>query len=114
MTRQTQQTLRDLGLPASSHTSRALTTQLVQQAEVIYCMTQSHRQAVIDIIPSAAQKTQCLDPDGDIEDPAGASAEVYIKCARRIQSLIRRRLDEVGITPGLFRVHQMGGETECV
>jgi protein-tyrosine-phosphatase len=114
MTLQAQQTLRQFGVPVSPHASRALTLELVQQADVIYCMTQSHRRAVISMVPSAADKTKCLDPDADIDDPAGAGAEVYARCARRIQSLIRQRLDEAGITADLFRVNQLGGETECV
>ncbi|MGH9897408.1 MAG: hypothetical protein ACRD4L_00960, partial [Pyrinomonadaceae bacterium] len=75
---------------------------LIHQAEVIYCMDQSHHAAIIDMFPSAIEKTQCLDPDGDIEEPKGGGAEVYVRCATRIQDLVRRRFDEIGVKVDLF------------
>jgi len=89
--------LRTLQVPVRPHTSRPLTAAIVDGADLVYCMSQSHRDAVLDIRPSAAAKTQCLDPDGDLDDPIGGGPEIYLKCARRIQTLISRRLDEAGI-----------------
>jgi protein-tyrosine-phosphatase len=70
---------------------------MVNQAEVIYCMTQAHRDVVIEMFPSAASKTMCLDPNGDIDDPIGAGLEVFLRCGRRIQDLVRFRFDELGL-----------------
>jgi protein-tyrosine-phosphatase len=70
---------------------------LVNQAERIFCMTESHRFAVTKLVPSAAGKAHCLDPAGDIEDPIGAGLDTYVKCAQRIHSLVRLRFDECGI-----------------
>jgi protein-tyrosine-phosphatase len=71
---------------------------LAHQVELIFCMTRAHREAVIDMIPSVAWKTHCLDPEADIEDPIGKGLETYLKCAGRIRSLIRLRLDEAQLT----------------
>jgi hypothetical protein len=60
-------------------------------------MTGAHREAVIDRFPDAAMKTRCLDPDGDIDDPIGAAFEVFLRCAERIQELVRWRFDELGL-----------------
>jgi len=60
-------------------------------------MTRAHRNAIINMIPAAAEKTQCLDPDDDIEDPIGSGMEAYAQCARRIHGLVRTRLDEIGL-----------------
>jgi protein-tyrosine-phosphatase len=62
-------------------------------------MTSAHRQAVIDMIPTVAWKTYCLDHGGDIEDPIGKGLAVYLNCARHIQHLVRLRFDELNLSP---------------
>lgn len=90
--------LNELNIPVPAHTSTLLTPEMVDQAEMVFCMSKSHRDAVIGLLPLAESKTHCLDPEGDIEDPIGASAEVYTRCAERIRSLVQWRLTEAGIT----------------
>jgi protein-tyrosine-phosphatase len=97
MSQQAQDVLQRLGIPLYIHSSRALTGELVNQAEVVYCMTHTHRDTLIKLHPSAAWKTKCLDPNGDIEDPTGFGEDKYVECAKRIQNLVRRQLDRVGI-----------------
>lgn len=98
MTQQAQMALQRLGVPSHKHSSQSLTSEMVEQAEVVYCMDETHRDAVINLHPSAAWKTRRLDPNGEIEDPTGSSEEAYLRCACRLQSLIRMRLDQIGIT----------------
>ena len=100
MTPEAVEALQSLSVPIKPHASRPLTAELVDGAEVVYCMSQSHRDAVLDIVPSAAAKTRCLDPDGDVDDPIGGGPDVYMSCARRIQALVSMRLDEAGIIGG--------------
>lgn len=101
MARQAQTALLRLGVPFTSHASRPLTSEMIAQAEFVYCMDDSHHDAVINLYPSAAWKTMLLDPDGEIQDPSESSDEAYMRCAYRLQSLIRMRLDQLGITSGL-------------
>jgi protein-tyrosine-phosphatase len=103
MTKRAQVALQKLGVPPYTHASRTLTSEMIEQAEVVYCMDDSHRDAVVNLHPAAAWKTRPLDPDGEIEDPSGSSDETYMRCAYRLQALIRMRLDQVGITSG-FRL----------
>ncbi len=100
MTLEAQQALRLLGVPEMPHRARNLTVELAHQVERIFCMTQAHRNAVISLVPAAAAKTQCLDPDGDVEDPSGQELVTYVNCARRIHSLVQLRFDEIGL-PGV-------------
>jgi len=72
------------------HRSRELSQQMVHEADVIYTMTAAHREAVISLVPGAADKTFTLDPTGDIEDPIGSGADSY----QRTAEMIRRRLDQ--------------------
>jgi protein-tyrosine-phosphatase len=101
MTPEAQEALRSLGIPAGAHAARNLTAEMSHSADKIFCMTQAQRRAVIEMIPSVAFKTQCLDPDGDIEDPIGGDLADYINCAARIRTLVRLRFDEVGLAGGL-------------
>ena len=78
-----------LNIDLSKHRSRVLTAELIREADVIYCMTESHLDAVLDVDPSAKTKAMLLDPNGDIDDPIGGSLTVYQRCAE----LIRRRLE---------------------
>jgi protein-tyrosine-phosphatase len=100
MTPEAQQVLRLMDIPVPAHNARNLTAELAHQVERIFCMTQAHRSAVIELVPSAAEKTQCLDPDGDVEDPIGKGDAAYMKCARRIHTLVRSRLDEISLQGG--------------
>lgn len=97
MTAEAQQALRTLGVSPHAHSARALTAELVAQAQSVFCMTSAHRSALIDMIPSATAKTQCLDPSGDIEDPIGKGMDAYVNCARRVRELVRMRLDQLGL-----------------
>ena len=101
MTSEAKQALRSLGIPANGHSARNVTAELAHQVEKIFCMTQAHRDAVIDMVPASAEKTLCLDPNGDVEDPIGSGIKGHLNCARRIHSLVRVRFDEIGLRSGL-------------
>lgn len=91
------QALHLLGVSAMPHRARNLTVELAHQVEKIFCMTKAHRNAVIDLVPAAAEKTQCLDPNDDVEDPIGKGPAAYVNCARRIHGLVKLRFDEIGL-----------------
>ncbi|MFJ3161316.1 arsenate reductase/protein-tyrosine-phosphatase family protein [Streptomyces kanasensis] len=72
--------------------ARPVTPRLCRSSALIYCMTRDHRDAVLAVAPEVAGRTLCLDPDRDIPDPHGASADVHLRCARHIQRAVRQRL----------------------
>lgn len=80
--------VKELGGDLKSHKSRNLSLELINEADVIYCMTRSHYAAVTSYAPQAAGKTFLLDAQGDIADPVGQSTEVY----RRTAGVIRKKL----------------------
>jgi protein-tyrosine phosphatase len=98
LTQEAEEVLRSLEVPVRPHAARNLTPELAQQAESIFCMTAAHRQAVIEMLPSVAGKTYCLDLDGDVDDPIGKGMAAYVACARRIQAAVQLRLNEIGLT----------------
>lgn len=87
----------ELGADASQHRSRPITVELIHQADVIYTMGRSHAQAVLALLPSAADKVVPLDPQGDVEDPIGGDLGLYQSLAKRLKSLIEKRLEERSI-----------------
>jgi L-threonylcarbamoyladenylate synthase len=86
--------LKAIGADLTRHRSRPLTVELIHQADVIYTMGQGHAHAVRSLVPSASDKIQTLDPNGDIEDPIGSDLAVYKSLAGQLSTLIQKRLDE--------------------
>jgi len=78
----------------TSHRSTPLDVALIHRADLIVAMTDGHRQGVLGLVPSAANKVVMLDPEGDIDDPIGADAGHYAELAGRIAELVEARLDE--------------------
>ena len=97
LTPEAQEVLRSLSVPFGPHAARNLTLELAEEAEMILCMTAGQRKAVVEMFPSVAGRTYCLDMEADIGDPIGKGMPAYVTCARQIQDLVRRRLDELSL-----------------
>ena len=85
--------MRELGLDISAQRSRALTANLLQQADYVVGMTHSHVDTIGLLYPAAAEKTfllrefdESLEPfEKDISDPIGSSYDVYVHCREQIE-----------------------------
>jgi protein-tyrosine-phosphatase len=95
LTAEAAEVLRSLSVPVKPHAARNLTLELAEQAELIFCMTSAHRKAVVEMLPSVAYKTYCLDAEVDVDDPIGKEMPAYVACARQIQALVQLRLSEI-------------------
>lgn len=94
-TPEAEQAVEALGLSIADHSSTPLTPEMVEGADAIYAMTQSHIQAVLAISPTSADRVFLLDPDGrEIPDPIGYPQHVYDQTAQAITRAIRRRLED--------------------
>ncbi len=88
--------LKSLGIDPGEHRSQSLTRELVERADVIYCMTASHAAGVRAIAPNSDGKVHLLDPEGqDVLDPIGGSQRVYDEASRLLADLIATRLKEL-------------------
>jgi protein-tyrosine phosphatase len=88
--------MRGMDLDLSMHETQPLTEPLVRHADVLYTMTQSHRQSIVGQWPSAADRARVLSPSGgDISDPIGGPLERYQRCADQIAAQLKNRLDEL-------------------
>ncbi len=84
-----------VGVDLTQHRSQPLTPQVIEEADVIYCMTEAHRRAVVAMAALAADRTLLLDRAGaDIDDPFGADTQTYQRCAELIRQRVHQRLVE--------------------
>ena len=96
--REAGQVMAQLGLDLYDHQTQPLSEPLVRHADLIYTMTQSHRQAIVAQWPGAAERTRLLCADGsDVSDPIGGPLDRYQRCAAQIGAELKTRLDEMVI-----------------
>ena len=81
-----------LGAPPLDHTSKNVTQSLVEQADVIVCMTHGQCRSLTERFPKVSAKILPLDPQGDIPDHEAAAGENALPVARRIRDLVRQQL----------------------
>ena len=89
------QAAKELGAQASQHRSQPLSVELINLSDLIFCMTGYHMDQVMQLVPSASDRTFLLDAEGDIPDPVGSSLKVYRQVAKRIQQGVQARLGEM-------------------
>jgi L-threonylcarbamoyladenylate synthase len=90
--------LRGLGGMLDHHRSRRLVANISRQADFIFAMTSDHLEALLDQIPEVESRTFLLDSaGGDVADPYGCDHETYRRTAAMIESMLERRLDELGL-----------------
>jgi protein-tyrosine phosphatase len=90
--------VRDRGGSLRGHASRAVTPELVAEADHILLMTQTHCDLLLDYHPEAASRARLLHSEGeDIDDPIGAGRETYRRTALAIEEQLGRFLDELGV-----------------
>lgn len=93
-TPQAVEAVREFGADLQKHRSRALSVELIHQSDHIFTMGRSHAASVTALVPSAASKTETLDPSGDIEDPIGGDVALYRSLARHLKTLVEQRVDQ--------------------
>ncbi|MEM9381891.1 MAG: Sua5/YciO/YrdC/YwlC family protein [Planctomycetota bacterium] len=88
--------LRERGIDLSAHASSPAIDRDVVTRDRVYCMTASHRDALLAMLPpNAGVEIDLLDPAGrDVPDPFGGPVEVYRATADAIESFIAARLLE--------------------
>jgi len=85
-----------VGASLTTHRSQPLTPELLDRADVVYTMTESHQRAAMAMAESTQNpKIHTLDPEGDIEDPIGGPQSLYDAVARRLVAAIERRHEEM-------------------
>ncbi|MBN1343183.1 MAG: threonylcarbamoyl-AMP synthase [Phycisphaerae bacterium] len=85
----------EMGIDISKHRAQALVPELINTADYVFAMTRGHLDAIARLLPSARAKVALLDAGSDVEDPIGGDTGLYSKLARRMETLIRRHLEDI-------------------
>ena len=85
-----------MGLDLSDHQTQPLSEPLVRHADVIFAMSQSHREAILAQWPEAAARTRLVCRNGaDVADPIGGPVDRYQRCAAQIEAELDSQLSEL-------------------
>ncbi len=84
------------GIDVSSHVGKPLAPELVQSADLIFCMEDFHRQIILSQVPAAESKVHLLKifqakvvpAEPNIMDPIGKPKEVYESCLMTIKESV--------------------------
>jgi protein-tyrosine-phosphatase len=82
----------EFGVDLSAHRSQKLTKELIDKADMVFCMTRQHMDAVREVSPAPTGRVRRLWSKGDIPDPAGGGPDVYRRTARKMQQAIEEIL----------------------
>ncbi|HPS54886.1 MAG TPA: L-threonylcarbamoyladenylate synthase [Sedimentisphaerales bacterium] len=85
------------GVDISQHRSQSLSEKLIEQSDLIFTMSGSHRDIILNICPDAGEKCFLLGGDKDVPDPIGKSQSVYNECADTIENYIKNIISEIVI-----------------
>ena len=106
-TRETQRVLLDAGIDCVGHRARALTPQMVEDADLIFVMEPFHVEEILQRAPSAKGKSHLLKSYGlapsevvghpHIPDPIGKPLEVYEVCFAEIREAVERVARSLGV-----------------
>jgi len=89
------ETMHQGGMELGNHRSKLLTAGMIDRADVIFTMTPSHAQAVMQMAPGSVHKVFPIDPLHPIDDPIGQPVEVYRVVADQLRALISARMQEM-------------------
>lgn len=77
------------GADISAHRSRQINRYIFDETDLMICMTNAHKQAIMALNP----KFKIIVPSPEITDPYGGNESVYFSCAEQIEDFISRLLD---------------------
>jgi protein-tyrosine phosphatase len=84
----------EFGADISRHATRKVTTELINSADLVFCMTDYHVDEVTRAVPGAADKVHRLAPQ-DISDPIGGGLDAYKQTAGKIHKALQAVISKV-------------------
>lgn len=91
----------ELGISTREHASQPLSRELVDDAALIVCMSQSHVNAIAGQFPDASGRVYLLKSFGttgghdDVDDPIGMPVDVYRDTRDEIDTAIRKMIPQL-------------------
>jgi protein-tyrosine-phosphatase len=81
------------GTDLEDHRAHRVTKADIEVADVVFAMTESHRDALCRLYPEAAERIRTLFPDRDVADPIGAGRDAYASTLDGLTVAVRTWLD---------------------
>jgi protein-tyrosine phosphatase len=82
----------------SRHQSQPLSSRLLEQADFVFTMTNSHRTTILQHHPELDTRVRTLADDGsDVVDPIGMGMDEYQRCLDQISGHLQRILQRLGL-----------------
>jgi protein-tyrosine-phosphatase len=104
-----QEAMGQRGINIENHRSRRLLVEHVVTADLLLTMTNSHKAAVLSLMPEAANKVFTLAEfsggNKDISDPYGGNTAVYEACAVEIEKMLEK---------SWAKIVKLAGKKNCV
>jgi protein-tyrosine phosphatase len=92
--------VREHGARLDDHVAQPVTVSMVEEADRVYVMTESHLRTLREWVPGSADKIRLVDPGGsDIEDPLGGPPARYRECASRLSRAVEAAVREIAPQP---------------
>lgn len=85
------------GIDITGHKNRPLSTELIEESDFIFVMTEAHRQYVLALSEGVAGKCHLLAGEKEVADPIGQSQEVYNDCVQMIEDAVKKIVSELVI-----------------
>ena len=87
----------ELGADLSNHRAQLVTAELIDEADIVLAMTESHKQQLIHMQPNASGKIYTLAQfttreSKNISDPFGGNLDVYKECRNELTYHIKKLL----------------------
>ncbi|MFZ5752975.1 MAG: low molecular weight protein arginine phosphatase [Bacillota bacterium] len=97
---QARSVLCEWGIDLSSHRTREVTEELINDADLVLVMTARHRDYLFQRFPEAKGKVYllaeyALGTEKDVSDPFGQPREAYLACAKELKGYIEKVLDRI-------------------
>ena len=106
-TRETKRVLQDVGVDCAEHRARLLTTEMAEEADLIFVMEPFQAEELLRRAPGARGKVHLLKTYGvvpgevvgypSIPDPIGKPLEVYEVCFGEIREAVERIAKSLGV-----------------
>ncbi|WP_461304666.1 arsenate reductase/protein-tyrosine-phosphatase family protein [Aureisphaera sp.] len=95
-----QQALQHLGVSVLPHHSKRISNDDLDKVDKVWCMTQDHKDLILQKFPGMESKIHYLDLDGSLPVPHGKGIRAYIECAEKLEQIIDNliRKEEIQFT----------------
>lgn len=79
------------GIDLSTHRATIFNEYIFDETDIMVCMTESHKGAVMRVKPTF----RVIVPEGDVPDPYGGTVEIYRDCADKLEAFLEKFIDSI-------------------